>query len=110
MAWGAFYIDPTNAGAQIGVATSSMLTLIAYRFMLGGLIPRLSYMTRLDYFLLGSTSLVFLTLVEVIITINLALRDKKKFARTIDRWCRFVFPIVFILWTWWSLNPRLLFI
>ncbi|MHC4150012.1 MAG: hypothetical protein ACYSR5_11065, partial [Planctomycetota bacterium] len=65
MAWGAFYIDPTNTGAQIGVATSSMLTLIAYRFMLGDLIPRLSYMTRLDYFTLGSTILVFLTLLEV---------------------------------------------
>jgi hypothetical protein len=99
MAWGAFYIDPTNAGAQIGIATSSMLTLIAYRFMLGNLIPRLPYMTRLDYFTLGSTVLVFLTLIEVIITTNLALRQKEKIARRIDRWCRFVFPITFILWS-----------
>ncbi|MCJ7540012.1 MAG: hypothetical protein MUO88_10165, partial [Desulfobacterales bacterium] len=86
MAWGAFYIAPTNAGAQIGIATSSMLTLIAYRFMLGNLIPRLPYMTRLDYFLLGSTILVFLTLVEVIITTNLALRQREKIALAIDHW------------------------
>ena len=103
MSWGAFYIDPTNAGAQIGVATSSMLTLIAYRFMLGQLIPRLPYMTRLDYFTLGSTILVFLTLAEVIITTNLALREKEKIARKIDHWCRFIFPTVFILWSFWSL-------
>jgi hypothetical protein len=103
MSWGAFYIDPTNAGAQIGVATSSMLTLIAYRFMLGQLIPRLPYMTRLDYFTLGSTILVFLTLLEVIITTNLALREKTKIARKIDLWCRVVFPAVFILWSAWSL-------
>jgi hypothetical protein len=103
MAWGAFYIDPTNAGAQIGIATSSMLTLIAYRFMLGQLIPRLPYMTRLDYFTLGSTILVFLTLIEVIITTNLALRERGKIAIRIDHWCRFVFPAVFILWTVWSL-------
>ncbi|MHC4364543.1 MAG: hypothetical protein ACYSTJ_03655 [Planctomycetota bacterium] len=103
MAWGAFYIDPTNTGAQIGVATSSMLTLIAYRFMLGNLIPRLSYMTRLDYFTLGSTILVFLTLLEVIITTNLALREKDKVARKVDLWCRFTFPAVFIMWSFWAL-------
>ena len=103
MSWGAFYIDPTNAGAQIGVATSSMLTLIAYRFMLGNLIPRLPYMTRLDYFTLGSTVLVFLTLMEVVITTNLALKEKVKIARIIDRWCRFVFPVTFVLWSVWSL-------
>lgn len=103
MSWGTFYINPTNAGAQIGVATSSMLTLIAYRFMLGNLIPRLPYMTRLDYFTLGSTVLVFLTLAEVIITTNLALRERGKIAIKIDHWCRFTFPAVFILWSFWSL-------
>jgi hypothetical protein len=103
MAWGAFYIDPTNAGAQIGIATSSMLTLIAYRFMLGNLIPRLPYMTRLDYFLMGSTTLVFLTLIEVVLTTNLALRERGKIALKIDHWCRFVFPVAFILWSYWSL-------
>ena len=103
MSWGAFYIDPTNAGAQIGVATSSMLTLIAYRFMLGQLIPRLPYMTRLDHFTLGGTILVFLTLAEVIVTTNLALRQREKIAIKIDIWCRFVFPAIFILWSAWSL-------
>ncbi len=103
MSWGAFYVDPTNASAQIGVATSSMLTLIAYRFMLGNLIPRLPYMTRLDYFTLGSTILVFLTLLEVIVTTNLALKGKEKIARKIDFWCRFMFPIIFALWSTRSL-------
>ena len=103
MASSAFYIDPVNVGAQLGVATSSMLTLIAYRFMLGNLIPRLPYMTRMDYFSLGSTVLVFLTLVEVVITTNLALRKMEKIARKVDLWCRFLFPVAFILWSVWSL-------
>jgi len=96
MSWGAFWIDPTHAGAQIGVATSSMLTLIAYRFMLGNLIPRLPYMTRLDYFTLGSTILVFLTLLEVVVTTNLALRKRANLSRKVDRWCRVIFPLVFV--------------
>jgi hypothetical protein len=106
MSWGGFYIDPTNAGARIGVATSSMLTLIAYRFMLGQLIPRLPYMTRLDYFTLGSTILVFLTLGEVIVTTNLSLTERGENALKINRWCRFLFPMVFALWSVWSLLLR----
>jgi len=103
MSWASFYIDPTNAGAQIAVATSSMLTLIAYRFTLGNLIPRLPYMTRLDYFTLASTILVFLTLVEVLATSILARRGRARPARTIDRISRAVFPLAFATLVVWSL-------
>lgn len=97
MSWGAFWMDPTNAGAQIGVSTSAILTLIAYRFMLSSLLPKLPYMTRMDYFTLGSTALVFMTLVEVLITAKLAKIQKEKLCWRIDWFCRFAFPAVFIL-------------
>jgi hypothetical protein len=103
MSWGALWIDPTNSGTQIGLATSSILTLIAYRFMLGNLIPRLPYMTRLDYFTLGSTVLVFFMLIEVVTTSFLARHGMEKSARRMDIVGRVVFPIVFIGWSMWSL-------
>ena len=103
MSWGSFWIDPEHAGAQIGVATSSMLTLIAYRFMLGELIPPLPYMTRMDYFTLGSTTLVFMTFIEVITTTILAYKQKEKIGRRIDNVSRFVFPFTFTVWVAWSL-------
>ena len=103
MSWGGFWIDPTNTGAQIGVSTSAILTLIAYRFMLSNLLPRLPYMTRMDLFTLGSTALVFLTLVEVLITTKLVRIEKEKLGRRIDAWCRFVFPAAFIALIYWSL-------
>ena len=102
MSWGSFWIDPTHAGAQIGIATSSMLTLIAYRFMLGNLLPRLPYMTRMDYFTLGGTVLVFLTLFEVILTTKLALSKRANVGRKLDRIARFLFPATFALWSLWS--------
>jgi hypothetical protein len=103
MSWVAFYVDPTNAGVQVGVATSTILTLIAYRFMLGNLLPRLPYMTRLDYFTLGSTVLVFVTLAEVLITTTLARNEQVDMARRIDRWSRKVFPAVFAVLFVWAL-------
>jgi len=43
-----------------GVGATAVLTLIAYRFTLDSLIPRVSYLTRLDIFILGATVLVLL--------------------------------------------------
>jgi hypothetical protein len=97
MSWAAFWIDPENAGSQIGVATSSMLTLIAYRFMLGNLLPKVAYMTRLDYFILVSTILVFLTLIQVLVTTTLARANQASSARKWDLWCRWLFPAAFLL-------------
>ena len=97
MSWAAFWIDPENTGPQIGVATSSILTLIAYRFMLGNLLPKVGYMTRLDYFVLASTILVFLTLIEVLITTALAKANRAPVARKWDLWCRWFFPAALLL-------------
>ena len=97
MSWAAFWIDPENAGSQIGVATSSMLTLIAYRFMLGNLVPKVAYMTRLDHFILASTILVFITLIEVLITTALVKANRASEARKWGLWCRWLFPAVFLL-------------
>ena len=45
-----------------------MLTLIAYRFLLGGVLPPLSYLTRMDHFLLASTFLVLVAIIQVAAT------------------------------------------
>ena len=96
MSWLVFWIDPSMGGEQISVAITSMLTLIAYRFAVGSEVPRLPYLTDLDAFILVSSMLVFLALVEVVITSMLYFKERKHLARAIDRQCRWIFPIVFI--------------
>jgi len=99
MSWLVFWIDPKESGSQISVAITAMLTLIAYRFSIGELVPKVSYLTRLDYFILGSTLMVFLTLLLVIITSNLAKADRVELAMSIDRWSRVIFPSMLIIIT-----------
>jgi hypothetical protein len=99
MSWMVFWIDPTNGSSQISVAVTSMLTLIAYRFAVGAEVPKLPYLTRLDAFILASSLLVFLSLIEVLVTTRLATDNRVDLARRIDRGCRFVFPLVFIAFT-----------
>lgn len=102
MSWMVFWLDPVQAGPQIGVATTSMLTLIAYRFMVGGLLPKVSYMTRMDIFILSSTLIVFLTLMEASLTSVFADRGKIDMARRVDNWCRVIFPSAFLLILYFS--------
>lgn len=97
MSWTVFWIDPTNAGSQISVAVTSMLTLIAYRFAVDSQVPRLPYMTRLDAFIMVSSLLIFISLIQVLVTTNLATNQQVKRAKKIDRYCRAIFPLLFTI-------------
>ena len=95
MSWVVFWIDPKEGGTQIGVAMTSMLTLIAYRFAVASSLPHLGYLTRMDLLLIGSTVLVFASLVEVIITSYLARSERLELARRIDTAMRPLLPLAF---------------
>lgn len=95
MSWTVFWIDPTLGSSQISVAVTSMLTLIAYRFAVGAEVPRLPYLTRLDAFILTSSLLVFFSLIEVLFTTRFAADGRLDLARSVDRRCRWIFPVVF---------------
>jgi hypothetical protein len=97
MSWAGFWIDPVNASAQISVAVTSMLTLIAYRFAVDTQLPRLPYMTRLDALFLTSTLLVFFSLIEVMTTTIMDNNQQTERAKKLDRYCRVVFPAIFAI-------------
>ena len=101
MSWAAFWVGRIHVGVRIGVATSSILTLIAQRFVFASLLPRLPYMTRLDYFTVGSTLLVFMALLVVVMTSYLSTIDRDPPARVVDLSARVAFPVVFLLLLGW---------
>lgn len=91
------FIDPTHIGPKFSIAITAILTLIAYRFLLGNLLPKISYLTHMDYFLFGSMFLVFAVLVETSIVARLVGREREEEAKTLDYWCRWAFVILFII-------------
>jgi hypothetical protein len=97
MSWIVFWLDPKESGTRISVSITAMLTLIAYRFAVGTSLPKVSYLTRLDNFILLSTVLIFATLIEAVTTATFAKEEKLSRARVINRWSRFLFPAVFLL-------------
>ena len=99
MSWAVFWIDPQQVGPQLGLAATSMLTLIAYQFAFLGLLPRISYLTRADTFILSSSVLVFLALVEAIVAASLARSGRTERANRLDRTSRLAFPALLALIT-----------
>jgi hypothetical protein len=82
IAYGVYFIPASALPQQIGLGTTSMLTLIAYMLTLGSTLPRISYLTRADRFFIGSAVLVFLGLVKALAAVALA---QKPHAQVFDR-------------------------
>jgi hypothetical protein len=95
MGWAALWIDPGIVVTRMSIAVTTMLTLIAYRFALGRLVPSLAYLTRFDYFTLGSTLLVFLLLMYLVGGAYLVGKDRRPLVGQFDAWVRIVFPLLF---------------
>jgi hypothetical protein len=93
----AFWIETSLAAAQISISTTALLTMIAYRFVLSSHLPVISYLTRMDIFILGSTVLVGLALVEVIATVRMAEKGRVEESKAFDRKMRFIFPMTVLL-------------
>jgi hypothetical protein len=100
MAWTVFWIDPSQLGAQVGVSGAAVFTLISFHFSLGYYLPTVSYLTRADKYILGSTILVFLALGEGILTSYLANNDRHDLSMKIDRWSRVIYPGLFLMCIW----------
>jgi hypothetical protein len=95
MSWLVFWIDPSLVASQISVSVTAMLTIIAYRFAIAGMMPRLAFLTSLDHFVLASTLVVFLSMTEVIYTAHLFSSNQLEKARKVDRTARWVAPLVY---------------
>ncbi len=97
MAWTVFLIGHDQMGPRIGISTAAIFTLIAFQFSLGRVLPPISYLTRADQFVLGSSVLMYLALAETIFTGKLNVGGKPDVARRIDRHARWVYPTLFLL-------------
>ena len=109
MSWMVFWIDPALVAPQISLSVTAMLTMIAYRFALAGLMPRLGFLTVLDHFVLASTIVVFLSMAEVIYTAHLSTSDQLEKARKVDRAARWIAPTIYFVVTAETLFLRIWF-
>jgi len=59
------------------------------------MMPKLAFLTNLDYFVLASTLMVFLAMLEVVYTSSLSSNNQLEKARKVDRHARWIAPLVY---------------
>ncbi len=97
MSWLPRWLDPEQTGANIGISTSSFLTLVAYLFAITVVLPRVSYVTRLDRFILLSTLTVFAGLLQTVANTVMLRCKKGELVDRTDRWSRVIYPLLLAL-------------
>ena len=95
MSWGVFWVDPARLEAQLGLSATAVLTLFAFQFAITNLIPRVSYLTRIDRFTMSCSLLIFFALIIALTTSYCVKKHWVPRAILIDRIARIVFPITF---------------
>jgi hypothetical protein len=104
MSWSVFWMAPIHVAPRTGLAATSMLTLIAYRFALASYLPPIAYLTRLDMFLVFASVLVFAALVIAVAVTYVADQGLENQALRINQLARWLSPGLFagvLLWAFW---------
>ena len=72
MSWTVFWLQPDIVPARIAISTASIFSLIAFGFSIRLSLPRVSYLTIADTFVIGCTLMVFLALGVAVIGSRMA--------------------------------------
>jgi len=94
MSWLPRWIDSEHLGINIGISTTAFLTLVAYLFAINILLPKVPCLTRIDWFILLSTLMVFCSMLQTVMSTVLIKREKQAVNERIDRWSRVLYPVV----------------
>jgi hypothetical protein len=97
MASAIFWLNPEDYGAQLGLATGTVFTLIAFYLSLGQILPPLEYLTRMDRFVLGVTLMIFLCFAESILTARFVQAGRRTLALRCDYWARLIHMVALAL-------------
>lgn len=97
MAWTVFWLQPNIVPPRIAISTASIFSLIALGFSMRLDLPRVSYITRADQFVLGCTLLVFLALGVAVIGSRWASADRMERALQLNAIARWAYVGLFML-------------
>lgn len=97
LSWSVFWMDESDLGDRLGISFTGLLTVVAYQFIIGETLPRLSYLTFMDGLINYSFVMMALTVVENVLVHILRTDGHMKLALRIDRGSRIVFPVVYFI-------------
>lgn len=96
MAWLVYWLPVDAVNPRISVSVTSMLSLIAYRFVASQDLPKLPYLTSMDHFLLGAALLILIGLVTVVVVAHQQGQGRLVLAKRLNLLFRWLYPAVLV--------------
>lgn len=94
LSWIVFWMDKNDMGNRMAIGITTILTITFLLGSLNGFMPRVSYPKALDWYLLVSFTLTFLSLVECMIVFVVSMSENKEHD---DQVCLIVFVSLYFL-------------
>jgi hypothetical protein len=95
--WAVFWMDVDDLSERLNIAFIGILTIVAYQFLIDGSMPRISYFTFTDTLLLYSFLVMCLSVFQSLILYSMCKAGHKPAAEKLDRFARWMFPIIYFL-------------
>lgn len=95
MAWTVFWLQPQIVPPRIAISTASIFSLIALGVSMRLGLPKVSYLTMADIFVMGCTLMVFIALAVAVIGSRWANSDRMEQALRINAIARWVYMFLF---------------
>ena len=97
MAWTVFWLQPSIVPPRIAISTASIFSLIALGVSIRLGLPKVSYLTKADIFVLGCTLMVFMALGVAVLGSRWANSDRMDLALKANAIARWVYMFLFFI-------------
>tara|TARA_Y100000591_G_C21323705_1_gene446754 strand:- start:107 stop:496 length:390 start_codon:yes stop_codon:yes gene_type:complete len=97
VAWSALWVEPRYLESRLTITIICLLSLIAYNFIVDKDLPKLEYLTLLDYWILLSYLFAAVPTIISVISFRMLSSTTEETLRNFDRNVRFYGPILFFL-------------
>jgi len=107
MAASSFLVYAGDSGTRTSITVTCFLTAVAFHFVIVGSLPKVSYSTRMDHFMVFMYTFIFMAFVENIVLFNLVTyyNYSDPTLRAIDFTCLGIFLGAGLLVFAWFLMP-----
>jgi hypothetical protein len=96
MAFAVFFLPPKDLSDRMSVIIASLLTVVALSYSLHSGLPKISYLTVIDWFFVLAYIFLGLAMAGMVWISNLHDRDEAKAIRA-DKWLRWAYPGAYVL-------------
>jgi len=102
MCFAVFFLPTDSLGERLGLASTIFLAVVAHSYVVQLSLPKISYLTALDYQMMVSKLMVFLTFFESVVVYlfatgsvkGLVIAENDQMAERIDTLTKYLFPLL----------------